>query len=131
MEWLEQHHVMLDCLNKSILCMKSQGNQTKIQGIPKKVFVRQISALQAKKCIRKGYKLFAVNIQDIEAEREHQIKDVPVLMDFKDVVTEEIPILPPKRDLEFSIELTPGLVLASKYPYHMSAPKLVELKLQL
>ena len=40
MDWLEQHHGVLDCLNKSILCMDSQGNQTKIQGIPKKVSVR-------------------------------------------------------------------------------------------
>ena len=41
----------------------------------------------------------------------------------------EIPGLPVKRDLEFSIELTPGSVLASKAPYRMSAPELVELKL--
>ena len=67
MDWLEQHHVMLGSLHKSILCTYSQGNQVKIQGIPKKFFVRKISALQAKKCIRKGRKLFAVNIQNIEA----------------------------------------------------------------
>ena len=27
---LGQHPVMIDCLNKSILCMNNQGNQTKI-----------------------------------------------------------------------------------------------------
>ena len=62
MDWLEQHHVMLDCLHKSILCTDSQGNQVKVQGIPKKVSIRQIFALQAKKCVRKGCKLFTVNI---------------------------------------------------------------------
>ena len=67
MDWLEQHHVMLDCLHKSILCTDSQGNQVKVQGIPKKFFVRKISSLQAKKCIGKGCKLFAVNIRDIES----------------------------------------------------------------
>ena len=40
MNWMEQHHVMLDCFQKSILCTDSQGNQVKVQGIPKKVFVR-------------------------------------------------------------------------------------------
>ena len=69
MDWLEQHHVVLDCLHKSILCIYSQGNPVKIQRIPKNIFVRQISALQEKKCFRKGYKLFAVNIQNIEVER--------------------------------------------------------------
>ena len=70
MDWLEQDHVILDCLHKSILCTNSQGNLVKIQDIPKKVFARQISTLQENKCITKGCKLFAVNIQDIEAETE-------------------------------------------------------------
>ena len=101
----------------------------KVQGIPKKVFVRQISALQAKKCGRKGCKLFAVNIWDIESDREQRIEYFPILEEFKDVFLKEIPELRPKRDLYFSIELTPGSVQASKSPYRMSAPELVELKL--
>ena len=66
MDSLEQHHVMIDFLHKSILCIDSQGNQKKIQGIPKKVSIRQISSLQVEKCIRKGCKLFSVNIEDVE-----------------------------------------------------------------
>ena len=79
MDWLEQHHVMLDCLHKSILCNDSQENQMKVQGIPKKVYVRQISSLQVKKCVRKGYKLFAVSIQDIEFDREQPWNNSPFL----------------------------------------------------
>ena len=30
MDWLEQHHVMLDCFQKSLLCTDSQGNQVKV-----------------------------------------------------------------------------------------------------
>ena len=40
MDWLEEQHVMLDFLHKSILCTDSEGNQVKIQDIPKKVLVR-------------------------------------------------------------------------------------------
>ena len=36
MDSLEQHHVMLDFLHKSILCIDSQGNQVKIQGDQRK-----------------------------------------------------------------------------------------------
>ena len=96
MDRLEQHHVMLDCLHKSILCTDNQGNQVKIKGIPKKVFVRQIYALQAKKCIRKCCKLFAINIRDIESEKEQRIEDFLVLVEFKDMFSKEIPGLPPK-----------------------------------
>ena len=87
---------MLDCLNKSILCTDSQGNHVKVQGIPKKVFARKISTLQAKKCIRKGYKLFAVNIRDIESDKEKRIEDFPILEQFRDVFLEEILGLPSK-----------------------------------
>ena len=44
MDLLEQHHAMLDFLHKSILCTDSQGNEVKIQGIQKKVFVRKINS---------------------------------------------------------------------------------------
>ena len=120
---------MLDCLYKSILCSDSQGNQVKVQGIPKKVPVRQISALQAKRCVRKGCNLFALNIRDVDSDREKCIEEFPILEKFKDMFLEEILGLPPKQDLEFSIKLTRGSFLASKAPYHMSALKLVELKL--
>ena len=131
MDWLEQHHVILDCLHKSMLCTNSQGNQVKVQDIPNKVYVRQISALQSKKYIRKGCKLFAVNIWDIESDKEQCIEDFPILEQFRDVFLEEIPGLPMKWDLYFSIELTPRLVSASESPYRMSALELVELKLYL
>ena len=75
--------------------------------------------------------MFAVNIQEIESDREKCIEGFHVLEEFKDVFLEEIQGLLPKRYLDFSIELTPSLVSASKAPYRMSAPKLVELKLQL
>ena len=131
MDRLEQHHVMLDCLYKSILCTDRKGNHMNIQGIHKKVFIWQISSLEVKRCIRKGYKLFAVSIKDVYTEREQHIEDFSVLVYFKDVFPEEIQGLPPKRDLDFSIEMTPRSLPASKSPYRMSALELVELKLQL
>jgi len=70
-----------------------------------------------------------MNIRDVESGREKCIEDFPVLEKFKDMFPEEIPGLPLKRGLDFSIELTPGLVPASKAPYRMSARELVELKL--
>ena len=68
----------------------------KVQGIPKKVSVRQISTLQEKKFVRKGCKLFVVNIRDVDSDREQHIEDFPVLEDFKNVFPKEIPGLPSK-----------------------------------
>jgi hypothetical protein len=36
------------------------------------------------------------------------VKDIPIVQGFADVFPEEIPGLPPKRDLDFTIELIPG-----------------------
>jgi hypothetical protein len=44
-----------------------------------------------------------------------------VLKEFEDVF-KEVPGLPPKRDIDFSINLTLGAALVSKTPYRMSAP---------
>jgi hypothetical protein len=59
------------------------------------------------------------------------LEDHPTLREYRDVFPEEVPGLPPRRNIEFSIELAPGAVPVSRTPYRMSPPELVELKLQL
>jgi hypothetical protein len=53
-----------------------------------------------------------------------------VLKEFDDIF-KEIPRLPPKRDIDFSINLMFGATPVSKTPYKMSTPELNELKMQL
>ena len=59
------------------------------------------------------------------------MEDIPVLREYADVFTEEILGLPPKRELDFTIELVPGAVPNSKAPYRMNILELDELKPQL
>jgi hypothetical protein len=40
MDWLEKHHVVLDCYNKTITCLDDEGHQGKIQVIPRLVVVK-------------------------------------------------------------------------------------------
>jgi hypothetical protein len=46
-------------------------------------------------------------------------------------VFKDIQRLPPKRDINFSINLMPGKTPVSKTPYRMSTPELKELQIQL
>ena len=64
-------------------------------------------------------------------ENKPGFKDIPILQDFVDVFWEEIPGLPPKRDLDFTIELVFGAAPNSKSPYRMNILELNELKIQL
>jgi hypothetical protein len=40
MNWLEKHHVVLDCYNKTITCLDEEGKQGMVQGIPRVVAMR-------------------------------------------------------------------------------------------
>ena len=59
------------------------------------------------------------------------IADIPVVCEFPDVFLDELPGLPPDRDVEFKIELLPGMAPISRRPYRMPPNELAELKVQL
>jgi len=58
-------------------------------------------------------------------------KDMFVVQKFMDVFPDEIPGLPPKREIEFAIDLIPGAGPMSISLYRMAPAKLAELKKQL
>jgi hypothetical protein len=55
----------------------------------------------------------------------------PVVCEFLDVFPDELPSLPPDRDVEFRIELISGTAPISRRPYQMPPDELVKLKKQL
>ena len=57
--------------------------------------------------------------------------DILVVCEFLDVFLDELPGLPPDRDVEFKIELLLGIAPISRRPYRMPPNELVELKVQL
>jgi hypothetical protein len=60
-----------------------------------------------------------------------KIQDIPVVCEFSDVFPEDLPRLPPERDVEFVIELKPGTAPISRRSYRMPPNELAELKTQL
>jgi hypothetical protein len=59
------------------------------------------------------------------------LEEILVVQEYLDVFLEELPSMPPDRDIEFLIELLPGTPPISKRPYRMPVNELVELKKQL
>jgi hypothetical protein len=60
-----------------------------------------------------------------------KIQNIPVVCEFLDVFHEDLPGLPPKRNVEFVIELKPGTAPISRRSYRMPPIELAELKIQL
>jgi hypothetical protein len=127
MDWLDQHHAILDCHNKAFIFLYEEGNQREVQGIPKAITVWEISTMQLKKCYRKGCQIFATHMEEASKDKVPNMEDHAVLEYFEDVF-KEVPGLPPKRDIDFSINLMPGAAPVSNNPYIMSTP---EMKLQM
>ncbi|XXG53375.1 hypothetical protein AAC387_Pa03g1473 [Persea americana] len=130
MDWLDKYHATMDCFSKAIT-FKLKGNQTDlmIQGNRKKNQVGIISALKAGRMVQSGCEAFIAFIT--ENKRSQGVEEIPVVCEFPVVFPEEIPGLPPIREIEFTIELLPGTVPISIAPYRMAPAELGELKLQL
>jgi hypothetical protein len=60
-----------------------------------------------------------------------KLKDIPIVCEYPDVFPEDLPGMPPDRDIEFIIELQPGTAPISKKSYRMPPNELAELKIQL
>jgi hypothetical protein len=69
MDWLDQHHSLLDYRNKEFTCLDEEGNRKIVQGIPRAVVVREISTMQLKKCYRKGCQLFAAHVGETPKDK--------------------------------------------------------------
>jgi hypothetical protein len=64
------------------------------------VVVREISAMQLKKCYRKGCQLFAARVEESSQDVVSNMEYHEVIKEFKDIF-QEVPGLPLKRDIDF------------------------------
>jgi hypothetical protein len=56
------------------------------------------------------------------------VEELPVVNKYSNVFSEELPGMPPDRDVEFVIDILLGTVPIAKRPYRMSVDELKELK---
>ena len=60
-----------------------------------------------------------------------RLEDIQVVREFSDVFSEDLPGIPPDREIDFHIKLAPGTKPISKAPYRMAPSELKELKVQM
>ena len=70
-------------------------------------------------------------VYELEEDPMGKTLDQPILQEYADVFLSEIMGMPSKRDIDFSIDLTPEVEPISKAPYHMTTQELIELCLKL
>jgi hypothetical protein len=91
---------------------------------------RIVTCMKMQKYLKKEYIAFLAHVVDKEIE-EARIQDFPVVRDFPEVFPEELPGLPPSRQVEFHIDLIPGAAPVAKSPYRLAPSEMQELSGQL
>jgi hypothetical protein len=89
-----------------------------------------ISVLQVKHFMLVGCKYYLASIIATDA-KEMNILTVPVVSEYLGVFSDELPDLPPPRDVEFYIKLQPSTMPVACAPYRMAPMEMRELKIQL
>jgi hypothetical protein len=107
-DWLSQHHVVIDVAARAIKIHSPMDGEITLY-------------LPDQGCTHS----YAFALIESPVER------IPVVCEYPDVFPDELPGMPPDRDIEFAIELQPGTTPISKRPYRMPPAELAELKKQL
>jgi hypothetical protein len=103
MDWMSKYQGHIDCARKSIAITNSEGIQ-----------VEHIATMPS----RKAYYKKSVSGPTLD--------QVPVVCEYPDVFPEELPGMPPDRDIEFIIELIPRTAPIAQRAYRMNPQELEE-----
>ncbi|GJZ26388.1 reverse transcriptase domain-containing protein [Tanacetum coccineum] len=137
MDWLAKHQAVIACAekivripwkNKTLIIHgdgSTQGNVTRLN---------IISCTKTQKYMEKGFPIFLAHVTTRETEdksEKKRLEDVPIVQDFPEVFPEDLPGLPPTRQVEFQIDLVPGAAPVARAPYRLAPSELKELSEQL
>ncbi|KAM1168316.1 hypothetical protein ACFX19_030767 [Malus domestica] len=130
MDWLSKHQANVACCEKIVTFNRL--------GLPAITFMGErhvlpnsfISAIRATRLLSKGCVGFSAHVV-VKDEPSLRPENVPVVRNFIDVFLDDLPGLPPTREIEFTIDLLPGTNPISLALYRMAPAELRELKIQL
>nr|GEY67282.1 putative reverse transcriptase domain-containing protein [Tanacetum cinerariifolium] len=135
MDWLTTYHAVIVCDEKIVRV--PFGNETLIircDGSNNGTQLNIISCTKAQKYLLKGYPVFLANITTKtikDKSEEKRLENVLIVQDFFEVFPEDLPCLPPTRQVEFQIDLIPGVAPVARAPYRLAPAEMKELSDQL
>ncbi|GJT84109.1 putative reverse transcriptase domain-containing protein [Tanacetum coccineum] len=129
MDWLVKHDVVIVCGEKVVRI--PYGNKTLTVESDKGMSrLRVISCIKARKYIERGCHLFLAHMTK-KKPKEKRLEDVPVIRDFPKVFPDDLPGLPPPRQVEFQIDLVPRAEPVARAPYRLALSEMRELSKKL
>ena len=105
MDWLSRHHATVDCYRKEVRLCRLRQTEVMFYGLRKTLPNSIMTVIKANKMLWKsypGYLAYAIEVRDSGS----QLEDIPVVREFSDVFPEDLPSIPPDREIDFQIKLT-------------------------
>ncbi|GJT20413.1 putative reverse transcriptase domain-containing protein [Tanacetum coccineum] len=134
MDWLAKYQAIIVCAEKIIRI--PWGNETLIvhgdgsnRGHEARLHI--ISYSKTQEYMLKGCLVFLAHVTTNEVgdkSEKKRLEDVPIVRDFPKVFPEDLPGLPPTRQVEFEIDLVPGAAPVARAPYRLAPSEMKELK---
>ncbi|GJT77474.1 putative reverse transcriptase domain-containing protein [Tanacetum coccineum] len=129
MDWLVDQDAVIVC-GKKVVHIPVKNKTLVVEGDRGTSRLKIISCIKTSKYIERGHQLFVAHVTEKEP-KEKRLEDVPVIRDFPEVFPDDLPGLPPPRQVEFKIELVPGAAPVARAPYRLAPSELKELADQL
>jgi len=118
MDWLSNNHIIIDYGRRNLVFLEHEG-------------LELISAQRAINEVEAGATCFMIVAHTEKNNTAEKISEIPVVEEYADVFPNEILELPPSKDVDFTIDLIPGVGPVSMASYRMAPAKLAELKKQI
>ncbi|GJX12525.1 putative reverse transcriptase domain-containing protein [Tanacetum coccineum] len=130
MDWLDKYNANILCSQKLVRVINPQGREIVIYGDRRKGDLKLCSVMKARRYLLRGCHAFMAHVINTNFEKK-SVEDVPIVNEFLDVFPEELPGIPPERQVEFRIDLIPGATPIAKAPYRLALSEMKELMSQL
>jgi hypothetical protein len=130
MDWLSRHRARVDCFTKTVNLQDVSGKRVVFRGERRVIPNSIISVMTAGKLIRKGCPAWLSHVRELK-KGSIELTNIPIVKEFPDVFPEELPGLPPIREIKVSIETLPGVNPIAQSLYRMAPIELAELNIQL
>ena len=107
MDWSSKHRAIVYCDKRTVLLRSFDLSDVTVHGIQFNSVTNVISAMQARCFLKKDCEAFLAFVLD--SKRGYlNLEDILLIKKFPDMFPEELQGLPPKREVDMSIEVVPG-----------------------
>ncbi|GMJ04407.1 hypothetical protein HRI_004109900 [Hibiscus trionum] len=130
MDWLFEHRAVVDFESKRVSLKLADDYEVVVVGENVKFLTNVVSSLEASRMLRQGCEAYLAFVMN-PSSKELRVQDIRTMREFPGVFSEELPGLPPSREVEFEIDLYENSTPVFITLYRMAPKELKELKMHL